>query len=242
VLPALQLLQRNSCSSQSQLVVSTGMRLWTAAVVAPLLAACAHSPAPVLSGNEQARRINPANIKRVGRELPRDYEVNGVSGVAAPPAIWGLGMDGTSAPPRCAALADPAGGHGASVRGISGSGAGGIVYAVVAAAPTGPVALDQSLVAACPQWSMTNGRAVTRVHLIEPPHIDGVQTLGMATETTTLVEGGNEIDSRASTFTAYLGDHYAFTTLVSDPGAPHPPLPQRFSADLLVKTVSALRS
>jgi hypothetical protein len=56
------------------------------------------------------------------------------------------------------------------------------------------------------------------------------------------VARGNEIDSRTSTFTAYLGDYYVFTTLVIDPGASYPPLPQRFSADLLVKTVSALRS
>jgi hypothetical protein len=218
------------------------MRLWIAAVVAPLLAACAQSSAPVPWGNTQVRHINPANIKRVGRDLPPGYEMSSVSGAVAPSAIWGLGMDGTSAPPRCAALADPAGGHGESVRGISGSGAGGIVYAVVAAAQTGPVALDRSLVAACPQWSMTNGRVAARVHLIEPPHIDGAETLGMVTDTTTVVEGGNEINSRTSTFTAYLGDYYAFTVLVSEPGASHPPLPQRFSADLLVKTVSALRN
>ena len=41
-----------------------------------------------------------------------------------------------------------------------------------------------------------------------PPHIDGVPTFGMAVDTTTSVEGGNEIDSRASTLTAYLGDYY----------------------------------
>jgi hypothetical protein len=231
-----------SCRNGSHLVVPTDMRLWIAAVIAPLLAACAHSPAPVLRGNTQARHINPANIKRVGRDFPSGYEMTGVSGVAAPSAIWGHGMDAGSAPPRCAALADPAGGHSESARGISGSGAGGIVYAVVAAVQPGPVVLDQSLVAACPQWSMANGRATTRVHLIEPPHIDGADTLGMVTDTTTLVEGGNEIYSRTSTFTAYLGKYYAFTALVSDPGAAQPPLPQRFSADLLVKTVSALRS
>jgi hypothetical protein len=88
---------------------------------------------------------------------------------------------------------------------------------------------------------MTNGRATAHVHLIEPPRIDGVQTVGMTIDTTTLVEGGNKIDSRANTFTAYLGDYYAFTTLVSDPGSPHPPLPPQFAADLLAKTVSALR-
>jgi Domain of unknown function (DUF5642) len=215
-----------------------------AAVVALLLAACAHSPAPAPAPSDrtQPRRIIPAHIKRVGREFPPGYEVTGVSGPAAPPAIWGLGATATAAPPRCAALADPANGHGESVQGISGSGAGGVVYAVVVAtAPPSPVALDQSLVAACPQWSMTNGRATARVHLIEPPRIDGIQTLGMATDTRTSVEGGNEIDSRANTFTAYLGDYYAFTTLISDPGSPHSPLPPQFAADLLVKTVSALR-
>jgi len=219
------------------------MRFWIAAALALLLAACAHSraPEPVSPGNAQGRHINPVNVKRVGRELPPGYEVSGVSGVPAPPAVWGLGAAGTAAPSRCAALADPAGGHGQSVQGISGSGAGGIVYAVVAAASTGPVALDPSLAAACPQWNMTNGRATARVHLIEAPRIDGVQTLGMSIDTTTSVEGGNEIDSRANTFTAYLGDYYAFTTLVSDPGSPHRPLPPQFAADLLVKTVSALR-
>ena len=80
-----------------------------------------------------------------------------------------------------------------------------------------------------------------RVRLIDAPRIDGAETLGMATEITTSVEGGNEIDSRASTFTAYLGDYYAFTTLISDPGSPDPALTPQFAADLLVKSVSALR-
>jgi hypothetical protein len=214
------------------------------AVVALLLAACAHphAPTPAPSDHTQPRRITPANIKRVGREFPPGYEMTRVSGPAAPPAIWGLGPAAAAAPPLCASLANPAAGHGESVQGISGSGAGGIVYAmVVATAPPSPLTLDESLVAACPQWSMTHGRATARVHLMEPPRIDGVQTLGMATDTTTSVEGGNEIDSRASTFTAYLGDYYAFTTLISDPGSPHSPLPPQIAADLLVKTVSALR-
>jgi hypothetical protein len=41
---------------------------------------------------------------------------------------------------------------------------------------------------------------------------------------------------------AYLGDYYAFTTLISDPGSPESPLTPQFAADLLVKTVSALRA
>ena len=187
------------------------------------------------------RHINPANIRRAGRELPPGYEVSALTGVAAPPASWGLGGDGAANPARCAALADPAGGHGELAQGISGSGTGGIVYAVIATVPTGPLALDQSLVAGCRQWSMTSRRARAQVHLVDPPRIDGAQTLGMVTDIVTSVEGGNEIDSRASTFTAYLGNYYAFTTVVSDPGSPDPALTPQFAAELLVKSVSAVR-
>ena len=222
------------------------MRPWAAAVVVVvlLLVSCAHArqPAPAPSGTTPARHIDPANIRRVGRELPPGYEVTAVSGEAAPPAIWGLGGNSASAPARCAALADPAGGHGQSAQGISGSGAGGIVYAVIAAAPSGRVSLDQSLVTQCRAWTMTSGRATARVHLVDAPRIDGAETLGMATDITTSVEGGNQIGSRANTFTAYLGDYYAFTTLISDPGSAQSPLTPRFAADLLVKAVSALRA
>lgn len=209
-----------------------------------LLASCAHAsqPAPASSQSTAARHVNPANIRRVGRDLPPGYEVTGISGQAAPPVIWGLGGDGAATPARCAALADPAGGHGQSAQGISGSGAGGIVYAVVAAAPMGPVALNQSLVTQCRAWNMTSGRAAARVHLVDPPRIDGAETLGMAVDITTSVEGGNEIGSRADTFTAYLGDYYAFTTVISDPGSPDSPLTPQFAAELLVKAVSALRA
>jgi len=116
------------------------------------------------------------------------------------------------------------------------------VYAVVAAAPSGPVSLDHSLVSQCRGWTTTSGRATARVHLADAPRIDGAETLGMATDITTSVEGGNQIGSRANTFTAYLGDYYAFTTLISDPGSPQSPLTPQFAADLLVKAVSALRA
>src|SRR6201995_1410307 len=219
------------------------MRLWAAAIVVPLLAACAQPSqhAPALSGGAAARHIDPANIRRVRPPIPPGYEVTAVSGVIAPPGLGCLGGAGVATPPRCAALADPTGGHGQSPQGISGSGAGGTVYAVVVAAPTGPLALNQSLVVQCRQWSMTGRRASARVHLVDAPRIDGAETLGMAAEIVTSVEGGNEIGSRASTFTAYLGDYYAFTTLISDPGSPDAALAPQFAADLLMKTVSALR-
>ncbi|UQX12141.1 DUF5642 family protein [Candidatus Mycobacterium methanotrophicum] len=222
------------------------MRLLAAAVgvVILLLGSCAQprQPAQAPSRTASARHIDPGNIRRMRRDLPPGYEVTAVSGQAAPPAIWGLGGNTASTPARCAALADPGGGHGQSAQGISGSGAGGILYAVVAAAPSGSVSLDQSLVAQCRTWTMTSRRATARVHLVDAPRIDGAVTLGMATDITTSVEGGNEIGYRANTFTAYLGDYYAFTTLISDPGSPQSPLGPQFAADLLVKTASTLRA
>jgi Domain of unknown function (DUF5642) len=219
------------------------MRRWAAAVALPLLAACAHPsdrvPAP--SSGAPAHHVDPDNIRRVRRDIPPGYEVTTVSGVIAPPGSWGLGEAGTATPPRCAALADPAGGHGQSPQGISGSGPGGTVYAVVVAAPSGPTPPEASMVAACRQWSMTGRHVRARVHLVDAPRIEGAETLGMAADIVTSVEGGNEIASRASTFTVYLGGYYAFTTLISDPGSPDPALTPQFAADLLVKTVSALR-
>jgi hypothetical protein len=219
------------------------MRLSAAMAALLLLAGCAQPTerpsAP--PANASARHVDPGNIRRVRRELPPDYEVAPLADVTAPSGIWGLGGAGVAIPPHCAALADPAGGHGQRAQGISGSGAGGTVYAVVVAAPTGPVALDHSLVAQCRQWRMTGRRANAHIRLVDAPHIDAAETLGMTVEIVTSVEGGNEIASQASTFTAYLGDYYAFTTLISDPGSPHPALTQEFAADLLVKTVSAVR-
>ncbi len=219
------------------------MRLSAAPAALLLLAGCAHPgepPAPP-AVNAPARHVDPGNIRRVRRELPPGYEAAPVADVTAPPDIWGLGGAGVAIPPRCAALADPAGGHGRRAQGISGSGEGGTVYAVVVAAPTGPVALDHSLVAQCRQWRMTGRRASAHIQLVDAPHIDAAETLGMSVEIVTSVEGGNEIASQASTFTAYLGDYYAFTTLISDPGSPHAALTPEFAADLLVKTVSAVR-
>lgn len=212
-------------------------------VVAVLVAGCAHpAPSPAPSAPAQASHINPANIKRVAGQLPAGSEVAGVTGLSSPAAIWGFSVGWTANPPQCATLADPLGGHdGGAAQGVSGSGTGAISYAVVVGPASGPIALDPARVAGCARWTMTQGRTTATVHLIDPPRIDGVDTLGMVSEISTFVEGGTEIDSRADTFAAYLGDYYALTSLVADPGAPHPPLDPRFAADLLVKTVSALR-
>jgi hypothetical protein len=219
-------------------------RPWIGALVTVLAVTCACSTAPKTASPATpvgAVHINPANIRRVAGDLPPGYEVAKVAGISAPPRVWGLGAASTAHPPQCAALADPARGRGESAQGVSGSGTGGIVDAVVVALSSGPAALDPNVVSDCKQWTMSTGRATASIHLIDPPGIGGVQTLGMAIDTTTSVEGGVEIVSHAYTFTAYLGAYYAFTTLITDPGSAHPPLTPQFAADLLVKTVSALR-
>jgi hypothetical protein len=220
-------------------VVLTGVRLFALlAAVCLSAAACGTSPSPAPSTTTvSSASVNPARIERVRAELPSGYEVGPLTGMAAPVAFWGLGPDWAADPPRCGALADPAAGA-TTTRGWSASGAGGIVYAVVAGSTA---TLDPSLIDDCGQWSVSAGHTSGAVAFVAAPAIDGSATVGLSTTTTTVVEGGTETHSHADTFTAYLGDYVAFVTVVSDPGSPNPPLGQGFAADLLVKTVSALR-
>nr|WP_232065404.1 DUF5642 family protein [Mycobacterium shinjukuense] len=218
----------------------------TATVVVLSVVGCARPPAPASSAASsppasRAPAINPANIKRVGRELPSGYEVTGDIRGASPWVIWSLGAQAWAVPPQCAALADPGYGQHQAAQGVSGSGAGGIVDAVVVALSPGPVLLDHDLVASCGHWTMTDGHATASVSLTDAPHIDGAETLGMVADVRKSVEAGAEIDSRAYTFVAYLGDYYALGALTTDPGSMLAPLPPQFAADLLVKTVSTVR-
>ncbi|EID10140.1 hypothetical protein MXEN_19414 [Mycobacterium xenopi RIVM700367] len=222
------------------------MRRAMAAITVMLAAACAHPdgsarsnwPTPSAASD---MRITPANIRRVARDLPGGYEVTGLAAATTPAAIWGVGPNWAAHPAQCATLADPLRGRGESAQGVSGSGSGGIVYAVVTTLPGKSAPADHATMSECRQWSMATRQAATRVRLVDPPHIDGIQTVGMASETTTSVENGTQIASHAQTFAAYLGDYYVFTILVTDPGSAHSPLPPQFVADLLVKTVAALR-
>jgi hypothetical protein len=209
------------------------------AALSVLVAACGDSPpsAPQTAASRSSAQVNPARIDRVRTELPSGYEVAALPGRAAPIAFWGLGPEWTADPQRCGALADPVAG-GATTRGWSASGAGGIVYAVVA---TSAAALDQSLIADCGQWTVSAGRTDGSITLVAAPAIDGAATVGLSTSAATAVEGGTETHSHADTFTAYLGEYVAFITVVTDPGSPNPALGQDFAAELLVKTVSALR-
>lgn len=212
------------------------------------VAGCAHPPAPkppavpakTPPGNAAA--VNPANIKRIIRDLPPGYEVSsGIPSAASPRVIWSLGDELQSKPAKCATLADPGNGRDQSAQGVSGSGSGGILNAVVVTLP-GPVDFPEDLLTTCAHWSETAGKTVVRVHLTDAPHVDGVPTVGMVADVKSSVESGTEIDSRVYTFTAYLGNYYAFTTLTTDPGSALPVLPPQFAADLLTKTVSTLRS
>ena len=220
------------------------VRLFASCAAAALcVAACAPAPAPPATTSAPSTppaQINPDNIERVRGELPDDYEVADVSGRASPLAFWGFGPEWLAEPPPCGALADPMP-NAATTRGWSGSGAGGIVYAVVTGSPPAQVGFDPALIAQCGQWTLAAGHTTGTVMRVDAPAIDGAATVGMVTEAKTVVEGGTETNSRAHTFTAYLGDYLAFVTVVTDPGSPNPSLGQDFASTLLVKTVSALR-
>lgn len=184
--------------------------------------------------------VNPANIRRIGRELPPGYEVSNVPRAASPWAIWGVGGDAAAVPPQCIALADLATRPEPAAQGVSGSGPGGILDAVVVPVAAGSRP-DRALVSACGRWELSAGRTKVSIENADAPHVDGAETIGMVADIRAAVESGSEIDSRAYTFVAYLGEYCAFTTLTTDPGSMLPPLPAQFAADLLVKTVSTLR-
>jgi Domain of unknown function (DUF5642) len=228
-------------------VVSTGVRrfgLATALAVTSVVAGCGQSgspPATSTSASPAAEsQVNPANIGRVRGDLPVGYEVADLSGPASPAAFWGFGPGWVTEPLQCGVLAGPATDD-ATTNGWSGSGPGGIVHAVVTGSPTSPVTFDPAVLAECGHWTVISGNTTGTVNLVDAPAIEGATTVGMDTVAKTVVEGGTETTSAVYTFSAYLGDYLAFVTVVADPGSPNPPLGQEFAADLLVKTVSALR-
>jgi len=224
-------------------VVSTGVRrfwLIATASVTCVLPACGPSGTstrPSTTGSSASEtHVKPANITRARGGLPAGYEVADLAGPASPVAFWGLGPGWVAEPPQCGALGGPAT-DGSTTEGWSASGPGGIVHAAV----IGHVGFDPAVLADCGQWTVTSGNTTGTVHLVDAPAIVGASTVGMATDAKTVVEGGTETTSAASTFSAYLDDYLVFVTVVTDPGAPNPALGQEFAADLLVKTVSALR-
>jgi hypothetical protein len=228
-------------------VVSTGVRrLWfiQALVMAVIATACeASETAPdtsAVTSSVVKPRINPARISRTRGDLPAGYEVADVDGPSSPVAFWGFKPGWTTEPPQCGILGGPVVDN-APTKGWSASGPGGIVHTVVTGSPATPIAFDPSVLTDCSHWTVASGNASGTTDLVAAPAIVGATTVGMNTVAKTVVEGGTETTAAASTFSAYLGDYLAFVTVVTDPGSPNPALGQEFAADLLVKTVSALR-
>lgn len=219
------------------------MRVFAACAAAALCAACGASdaPRPATGSPEPSSRpsaINLADVARVRGDLPAGYEIADLVGRAAPLAFWGFGPQWVADPPQCGALSDPPV-DGATIRGWSGSGQGGIVY-VVAASGGGQV-VDDAVLGECGTSTLTAGHTSGTVTTVEAPDIDAATTLGLRTETTIVVEGGTETHSHADTFTAYFEGYTAYVTVVTDPGSSGPVLDADFAAALLVKTVAALR-
>src|SRR4051812_8965775 len=99
--------------------------------IASCIAACSPAVAPApTSPPAVSAGVDPVRVEPVRADLPTGYEFTPLPARAEPVALWGLGPQWTADPPVCAGLGDPA--AGAAVHGWSASGAGGIVYAVVA--------------------------------------------------------------------------------------------------------------
>jgi hypothetical protein len=218
------------------------VRVIAACVAAALCAACGPSEAPRSTAGSPApssrsSAINLADVARVRGDLPAGYEIADLVGRAAPLAFWGFGPQWVADPPQCGVLSDPPV-DGATIRGWSGSGPGGIVYVVAAVVPA---AIDPAVLGECGTSTLTAGHTSGTVTTVDAPVIDAATTLGLRTETTTVVEGGTETHSHADTFTAYFEGYTTYVTVVTDPGSSGPVLDAGFAAALLVKTVAALR-
>jgi hypothetical protein len=214
------------------------------AAVTLFAAACGAHPGPPAgpssTSSDPPVQVNPARIDRVRGGLPHGYEVVDVAGRIAPAGAWGYRPEWTAEPPQCGALANPVP-EPATANGWSGSGPGGIVYAVVAGSPGEQMRLDPTVIADCGHWTLSGGQTNGTVTLTPAPAIEGATAVAMTTVSTTVVEGGTETRSHADTLTAYLDHYVAFVAVVTDPGSPNPQLGQDFAAELMVKTVSALR-
>ena len=226
-------------------------------------AGCAGAPesAPPAGTTAPDLTVEPARIDRARHALPPGYEVAPYTGAPTPLAVWGLAGPVEAEPVQCVELAAPPV-RPDSAQGWSASGPGGIIYAIVAAAAPGPPVTDAPgppvtdapgppvtdapgppvEAAACRSWTATAGHTSATVRELPAPALEAAHTVGMATEATTVVEGGTETRADADTFVARLGQFVCFVALVTDPGSAYPRLDAAFAADLLVETVSALRS
>ncbi|MBX7450794.1 DUF5642 family protein [Mycolicibacterium sp. 3033] len=210
-----------------------------AGAVAAALAACGAAPAPVAvtpSAETAAARINPARVERARAALPAGYEITTYQGPPAPVALWGMRVPAVTEPPQCAALAAPAVDPSTS-RGWSGSGPGGIAYAVIARVPSDAQALPRD----CGRWTVSAGPTTATVVGVAAPAVAGADVVGMRTDAITVVEGGTETRLHAQTFIASLDGYVCLVSLVTDPGSPQAPLGPDFAAHLLTETVAALR-
>ena len=220
----------------------TRVRHYAALAAAALgVAACATpaDPTPTVTSPPAATAttINPARIDRARTELPPGYEVTDLADRPTPVRLWGFSPGWTADPGRCGPLAAPAF-DAASLHGWSASGDGGIVYTFAAA---GAVPPDRALIGECASWTLVSGRATGTVTSLDPPQVVGAVTVGLGTAVLNTVEGGTETRSRADTFLAFADGHVVVVAVITDPGAALPPLEAGFAADLLTKTVAALR-
>jgi hypothetical protein len=220
-----------------------GVRIPALFAVAVLAAGCgdpsgsSSSVASAPSASSSAA-LNPARIDRAREQVPEGFEFTDVDGRVSPAAQWGLRSGWSAEPPHCGLLADPVPAPATSA-GWSASGAGGVVYAVVA----GPVPhpFDPAVVAECGQWAVQGGRTAGTVTVRDAAAVDDAPAVAMSVAATTVVEGGTETHAHAETVTAYVGDHAVSVTVVTDPGSPNPQLGQDFAAALLATSVAALR-
>lgn len=152
-----------------------------------------------------------------------------------PVTFWGFAPGWTADPAECGGLVAVA--DGATARGWSASGPGGIVYALVVPG----VLPARELMDGCGNWSLVGGRASASVAVHDGPSVPDTTTLAITADVATRVENGTETRSRATTLVAYVDTLAISVTVVTDPGAAGQPLPEQLPQQLLGAAVRAIR-
>jgi hypothetical protein len=229
------------------------MRVFASCLAVTLCVGCgpvtvpkASSPDPpsVPMTSVAATTVIPSNVMRARTRLPAGYELSALPADPTPAALWGMGRAPISDPQECAGLLAPIAAD-TPVDGWSASGAGGIVYVVVAQTNAEPAPA-----ADCVPWTMSTDHTAAVISFTDVPVIaQTASALGLTADMTTRVEGGTETHSWAQTLVTYLdGDvgpgvgYVTYVVVVTDPGASGPPLEPGFASSLLVDAVAAIRS
>lgn len=217
------------------------MRIAVALGTVCVLAACSHG------SSEAPPSADISKITQVKSDFGPGYKVKETAKTAIDPKVLathklppGLTFD----PPDCAefVIGDdmPAGLQG-NMAAVAAEGEGGRFIAM--AVQTSASVPFKEPPRNCAKVAFQGGRVRGLIEVVETPHIDGTQTLGVHRLLQTVVQGKPR-SGELYNYTAHFGDYQVIVTAnpMPIPGQPPKPVDTKQARDLLVKSVAAIKN